>query len=128
MESQWCRWQNTMWEALVVRKSSTICGQGTATTATDVTLLRCILCLQGEEFAAITPERLQIPAVTGNSIVFVKIIRDMDKKPSADVRARFCLFILYQVLSLHELCRILLDHASSMEFRALYWCCCSGVG
>eukprot|EP00752_Nemacystus_decipiens_P011036 g9805.t1 len=39
---------------------------------------------QGEEFAAITPERLQIPPVTAISVVKVKIIRDVDKKPSTD--------------------------------------------
>ncbi|CAN0005581.1 unnamed protein product, partial [Hapterophycus canaliculatus] len=38
----------------------------------------------GEEFAAITPKRLQIPPVNASSVVKVKIIRDMDKKPSAD--------------------------------------------
>lgn len=43
--------------------------------------------VQGEEFAAITPKRLQIPAVSASSVVKVKIIRDMDKKPSTDVRA-----------------------------------------
>ena len=42
--------------------------------------------VQGEEFALITPERLQIPPVTANSVVKAKIIRDLDKKPSTDVR------------------------------------------
>ncbi|CAM9821027.1 unnamed protein product [Ectocarpus sp. 6 AP-2014] len=46
--------------------------------------VRLYLEAQGEEFAAITPKRLQIPAVTGNSVVKAKIIRDMDKKPSTD--------------------------------------------
>lgn len=41
--------------------------------------------MQAEEFAAITPERLQIPAVTTASVVKSKIIRDMDKKVDADV-------------------------------------------
>lgn len=41
---------------------------------------------QGEEFAAITPQRLQIPPVTAISVVKVKIIRDLDKKPTTDVR------------------------------------------
>lgn len=40
---------------------------------------------QGEEFAAITPKRLQIPNVTAAAVVKAKIIRDMDKKPSTDV-------------------------------------------
>ena len=52
-------------------------------------IMNCILLLfvvvQGEEFAAITPKRLQIPAVTASSVVKAKIIRDMDKKPSTDV-------------------------------------------
>eukprot|EP00903_Cladosiphon_okamuranus_P005563 g5539.t1 len=39
---------------------------------------------QGEEFAAITPKRLQIPPVTASSVVKVKIIRDLDKKPTTD--------------------------------------------
>lgn len=43
-------------------------------------------CFQGEEFAAITPKRLQIPAVSGGSVIKSKIIRDMDKKPNPDVR------------------------------------------
>lgn len=41
---------------------------------------------QGEEFAAITPKRLQIPPVSGGAVVKSKIIRDMDKKPNPDVR------------------------------------------
>lgn len=43
---------------------------------------------QGEEFAAITPKRLQIPAVTAASVVKSKIIRDMDKKPSTAVSSQ----------------------------------------
>ncbi|CAM9881641.1 unnamed protein product, partial [Sphacelaria rigidula] len=39
---------------------------------------------QGEEFAAITPKRLQIPPVSGGAVVKSKIIRDMDKKPNPD--------------------------------------------
>ena len=43
---------------------------------------------QGEEFAAITPQRLKIPPVTAASVVKTKIIRDLDKKPNADVSER----------------------------------------
>lgn len=43
-------------------------------------------CFQGEEFAAITPKRLQIPPVSSGSVMNSKIIRDMDKKPNPDVR------------------------------------------
>ncbi|CAM9304033.1 unnamed protein product [Pylaiella littoralis] len=46
--------------------------------------VRLYLEAQGEDFAAITPKRLHIPPVTANSVVKVKIIRDMDKKPSTD--------------------------------------------
>lgn len=49
------------------------------------TARKMVALFQGEEFAAITPQRLQIPAVTASSVVKAKIIRDMEKKPNADV-------------------------------------------